>query len=66
LSSSKPEEKENLTGRLNEYERGVKKIFEATGIADANEIILKFASHNETLKSIEHMKAKNERKILDL
>jgi hypothetical protein len=60
------EEKENVTGRLNEYERGVKKIFEITGISDANEFIQKFATHNETFKNLEHVKSKNERKILDL
>lgn len=37
--TAKTEEKENITVRLNDYEKGVKKIFEATGIADANEII---------------------------
>ena len=37
-----------------------------TGISDANEIINKFASHGETLKSLEHMKSKYERRILDL
>ena len=51
---------------MTEYEKGVKKIFESTGIADANEIIQKFATHNETYKSLEHVKSKNERKILEL
>lgn len=63
---SRTEEKENVIGRLNEYERGVKKIFEITGISDANEFIQKFATHNETFKNLEHVKSKNERKILDL
>ena len=49
---SRTEEKENVIGRLNEYERGVKKIFEITGISDANEFIQKFATHNETFKNL--------------
>jgi hypothetical protein len=39
LVSPKSEDKENITIRLTEYEKGVKKIFEMTGIADGNEII---------------------------
>ena len=61
------DDKENtVTSRLKEYEKGVRKINELTGISDANEIIQKFATHGETFKSLEHLKNKNERKILDL
>ncbi len=65
-----PNDKENttttVTSRLKDYEKGVRKIHELTGISDANEIIQKFATHGETFKSLEHIKNKNERKILDL
>ena len=58
--------KENIMTKLEEYENAVKKIKEATGLSDVNEIIQKFATQNETYKSLEHMKGKNDRKILEL
>ncbi len=58
--------KENISSRLTDFENAVRKIKDATGVSDANEIIQKFATHTETYKSLEHLKNKNERKILEL
>jgi hypothetical protein len=38
---------------VKEYEDAVRKIREATGVSDANEIILKFSTHSETLKNLD-------------
>lgn len=58
--------KENLSGKVKEYEDAVRKIREATGVSDANEIIQKFSTHSETLKNLDIQKQKNEKKILEL
>ena len=70
LLSAKPAasqpNKENLSGKVKEYEDAVRKIREATGVSDANEIIQKFSTHSETLKNLDIQKQKNEKKILEL
>jgi hypothetical protein len=58
--------KENLSGKVKEYEEAVRKIRDTTGVSDPNEIIQKFSSHSETLKNLELQKQKNEKKIQEL
>lgn len=59
--------KENIiANRLKDYEAAVKKIRESTGVSDINEIVQKFATQTETLKQLEHIKSKNERKLMEL
>ncbi len=64
-SQSQPN-KENLSGKVKEYEDAVRKIRDATGVSDANEIIQKFSTHSDTLKSLEIQKQKNEKKLMEL
>jgi len=43
-----------MTGRLVDYESAIKKIKEATGLSDANEIIQKFATQSDTYNGLDH------------
>lgn len=57
---------EGMTGRLVDYESAIKKIKEATGLSDANEIIQKFATQSDTYNGLDHQKIKNGLKLKDL
>lgn len=44
----------------------MRRIKDATGVSDVNEIIQKFATQNDTHSNLVELKSSNERKLLDL
>lgn len=49
--------------KLKEFDKAMRRIKDATGVADVNEIIQKFSTQTDTLNNLNEMKAANERKI---
>ena len=52
--------------RLEDYDEAMRRIKDATGVSDVNEIIQKFATQSDTYNNLLELKATNERKLLDL
>ena len=52
--------------RLEDYDEAMRRIKDATGVSDVNEIIQKFATQQDTYNNLLELKANNERKLLDL
>ena len=55
-------EKNNLL----KYDKSMRRIKDATGVKDINEIIQKFVTQNDTLNNLNSQKEEFERKILEL
>ena len=52
--------------RLEDYDEAMRRIKDATGVSDVNEIIQKFATQHDTYNNLQELKVANERKLLDL
>jgi hypothetical protein len=52
--------------RLEDYDEAMRRIKDATGVSDVNEIIQKFATQNDTYSNLQELKSVNERKLLEL
>lgn len=51
--------------RLEDYDEAMRRIKDATGVSDVNEIIQKFATQHDTYNNLQDLKVGNERKLLD-
>ena len=52
--------------RLEDYDEAMRRIKDATGVSDVNEIIQKFATQHDTYNNLLELKATNEKKLLEL
>jgi hypothetical protein len=52
--------------RLEDYDEAMRRIKDATGVSDVNEIIQKFATQQDTYNNLVELKATNERKMGDM
>lgn len=52
--------------KIEEYQKAMFKIREATGVSDVNEVIAKFASQADTHENLQDLKFNNERKLIGL
>ncbi len=52
--------------KLQDYDEAMRRIKDATGVSDVNEIIQKFATQSDTYNNLNELKASNERKLLEL
>lgn len=52
--------------KLQDYDEAMRRIKDATGVSDVNEIIQKFATQDDTYNNLLELKAEHERKILQL
>ena len=52
--------------RLRDYDEAMRRIKDATGVSDVNEIIQKFATQQDTYNNLLELKQNNERKLMDL
>lgn len=52
--------------RLEDYDEAMRRIKDATGVSDVNEIIQKFVTQTDTYNNLLELKANHERKLLDL
>ena len=49
--------------KITDYEEAFKRIKEATGVADVNEVIQKVSSQEDTLRNLEELKRENQQKL---
>lgn len=49
--------------KIQDYEEAFKRIKEATGVADVNEVIQKVSSQEDTLRNLEELKRENQQKL---
>ncbi|CDW80685.1 UNKNOWN [Stylonychia lemnae] len=52
--------------RLEDYDEAMRRIKDATGVSDVNEIIQKFATQHDTYNNLLELKSANEKKLMDL
>lgn len=52
--------------RLEDYDEAMRRIKDATGVSDVNEIIQKFATQHDTYNNLLELKSTNEKKLLEL
>lgn len=52
--------------KVQDYEEAMRRIKDATGVIDINEIIQKFATQEDTYNNLLELKAEHERRILNL
>ena len=52
--------------RLEDYDEAMRRIKDATGVSDVNEIIQKFATQHDTYNNLLELKGANEKKLMDL
>ena len=52
--------------RLDDYDEAMRRIKDATGVSDVNEIIQKFATQQDTFNNLQELKQTNERKLMDM
>lgn len=52
--------------RLEDYDEAMRRIKNATGVSDVNEIIQKFATQHDTYNNLLELKATNEKKLLEM
>jgi len=51
--------------RLEDYDEAMRRIKDATGVSDVNEIIQKFATQHDTYNNLLELKQSHERKLLE-
>lgn len=56
----------NMKNDIQDYKEGFEKLHEATGVNDVNEIIQKYITQGETMKSLEDLKKSHKEKIKSL
>lgn len=52
--------------RLEDYDEAMRRIKNATGVSDVNEIIQKFATQHDTYNNLLELKATNEKKLSEM
>lgn len=52
--------------KIQDYDEAMRRIKDATGVSDVNEIIQKFATQDDTYNNLLELKAEHERKLLAL
>ena len=52
--------------RLQDYEKALRSVKDATGVSDVNEIIQKFATQDDTYTNLNDLKKENEQKLMQL
>ena len=57
---------ENEKQKLQDYDEAMRRIKDATGVSDVNEIIQKFATQDDIYSNLVQLKRENEKKLLDL
>lgn len=57
------QEQNNIKNDIQDYKEGFRKLFEATGVSDVNEIIQKYITQDETTKSLNDLKKTYTEKI---
>jgi len=57
------QEQNNIKNDIQDYKEGFRKLFEATGVSDVNEIIQKYTTQDETKKSLNDLKKNYTEKI---
>ena len=52
--------------KVQDYDEAMRRIKDATGVSDVNEIIQKFATQDDTYNNLLELKAEHERKLLTM
>ena len=52
--------------KLSDYDEAIRRIRDATGVSDVNEIIQKFSTQSDTYNNLVELRGTNERKLLEL